>query len=154
LAKYFFDYFIVNPKVIKQWRWLSLMFSWRAMWYGCQHIGSGLWNSLVRILAAQVIKKCYSMLILVLPFYFLLLNLVTSKQTSLSAGKSLYTGRVSTACAVVNLLKKWLFVQRQYFVLFLKQLSPQSTAHVVPSPPPCIENSLLSEEASMFWIGS
>jgi hypothetical protein len=55
-------------------------------------------------------------------------------------GKSLYTGRVSTACAVVNPLKKCLFVQRQYFVLFLKQLSPQlvdnSTCGTIPFPFP------------------
>jgi hypothetical protein len=54
------------------------------------------------------------------------------------AGKSLYRGRGSTACAVVNPLKKWLFEQRKYFVLFLKQPSPQlvddCTSGTIPFP--------------------
>jgi hypothetical protein len=40
----------------------------------------------------------------------------------MQARKSLYRGRGSTACAVVNPLKKWLFVQRNFF---LRQPSPQ-----------------------------
>ncbi|MCX7141288.1 MAG: 1-acyl-sn-glycerol-3-phosphate acyltransferase, partial [Proteobacteria bacterium] len=41
-------------------------------------------------------------------------------------------------------VKKWLFVQRKYFVLFLNNQAHNwwTTAHAVPSPYPCIENSL------------
>jgi hypothetical protein len=53
-------------------------------------------------------------------------------------GKSLYRGRGPTACAVVNPLKKWLFVHIEYFVLFLKQPSPllidDCTCGTIPFP--------------------
>jgi hypothetical protein len=70
----------------------------------------------------------------------------------LQAGKSLYRWRGSTACAVVNLLKKWLFVQRNFFILFLRQPSPQlvddCTCGTIPFPlfrefPGCKSFSLL-----------
>jgi hypothetical protein len=54
------------------------------------------------------------------------------------SGKSLCMGWESTACEVVTPIKKWLFVQRKYFVSFFKQQNP----HAVPSPYPCIKNSL------------
>jgi hypothetical protein len=54
------------------------------------------------------------------------------------SGKSLQRGRGSTACAVDNPLKKWLFVQRKYFVLFLNNQAHiwLKTANVVPYPSP------------------
>jgi hypothetical protein len=58
-----------------------------------------------------------------------------------NSGKSLYRGRGSIACAIVNPLKKWLFVQRKYFFWNNKAHRWIATAHAVPSPFPCIENS-------------